>query len=165
MRFHFIKITTAFSTIYFLFTGCFLFETTTVSQAEIKKSSTWNEEDQPPTFEVCKDLEDSAQWECFQSEVSQRIQTYFEENPLIAEQAVEEEIMLTLLVNKEGQMILDEISSSNSLKSNIVQLEDILYEAIRTLPEALPAIKTNVGEAVASQFQLPIMIQAVPPAE
>lgn len=165
MRLYNTNLTVAFSVINLLFTGCFLMENTTVSQAEIKKSSSWNEADQPPTFETCKDLEETAQWACFEADVSQRIQAYFEENPLIAEQAVEEEIMLTLLVNKEGQITLDEVSSSNALKSNIVQLEEILYSAIQTLPEALPAIKTNVGEVVASQFQLPLMIQAVPPAE
>lgn len=159
------NLTFAFSALYFLVSGCFLFENTTVSPAEIKKSSTWNEADQPPTFEECKDLEEAIQWNCFESEVSQSIQAYFENNPLIAEQAVEEEIMLTLVVNKEGQIMLDEVTSSNALKSNIAGLEDILSNAIQTLPVALPAIKTNVGEAVASQFQLPILIQAVSPAE
>jgi len=165
MRFFNINLTVIFSASYFLVSGCFFFEDTTVSQAEIQKSSSWNEADQPPTFDFCDKTDTAAQWDCFEAEVTQNMQYYFETNPLVAAHSLMEEITLTLVVTKEGQIVLDEVALSNTLRDNIPALEDELYNAIDQLPRALPAIKTNVGETVDTQFQLPLLIQATPPAE
>jgi len=157
-----INLTASFSVFYLLATGCFFFEDTKVSQAEIKKSSSWNEADQPPSFEPCADLDTEAQWTCFESEVSGAMRLYFENNPLTSQQSLEEEINISLIVNKEGHFTLEEALISNVLRNNIDGLEDALYDAVASLPKALPAIKTNVGEPVEIKFQLPLLIQAAP---
>ena len=49
------------------------------------------------------------------------------------------------------------------IKNGYLKLENIFSEAIYQLPQAKPAIKSNVGALVATQFQLPVVISAQQP--
>ena len=68
-------------------------------------------------------------------------------------------------IDKEGVFSLEESNASAFLLDNVEGLENEISNAIAMIPPALPAIKTNVGEQVATKLQLPIMIQASPMEE
>ena len=68
-------------------------------------------------------------------------------------------------IDKEGVFYLEESNLSTFLLENVEGLENEIFNAVTMIPPALPAIKTNVGERVATKFQLPIMIQASPVGE
>ena len=154
-----------FSLLYLSVSGCFFFEETKVSLAEIKKSSSWNSSDQPPSYEQCEGMDVDAQKVCFESQLNTIFTSYFENNPLLSNQPLEEEIVLTLKIDKEGVFYLEESNLSSFLLENVEGLENEIFNAVTMIPPALPAIKTNVGERVATKFQLPIMIQASPVGE
>ena len=154
-----------FSLLYLSVSGCFFFEETKVSLAEIKKSSSWNSSDQPPSYEQCEGMNVDDQKVCFESQLNNVFTSYFENNPLSSNQPLEEEIILTLKIDKEGVFFLEESNASAFLLENVEGLENEISNAIAMIPPALPAIKTNVGEQVATKLQLPIMIQASPMKE
>ena len=146
--------------LYLSVSSCFFFEETNVSPAEIKKSSSWNSSDQPPSYEQCEGMDVDAQKACFESQLSTVFFNYFENNPLSTNQPLEEEIILTLKIDKDGVFSLEQSNASDFLLDNIEGLENEIFSAVAMIPPALPAIKTNVGERVATKLQLPIMIQA-----
>ena len=151
--------------LYLLVSGCFFFEDTKVSISEINKSSSWDSSDQPPSYEQCEGMDVDAQKVCFESQLNTVFTSYFENNPLLANQPLEEEILITLKIDKEGVFYLEESNVSTFLLENVEGLENEIFNAVTMIPSALPAVKTNVGERVATKFQLPIMIKASPMGE
>ena len=142
--------------------SCELFESTTVSSKEIKKASSWSKKDQAPSYPECESLEKDEQLECFQNIISERLMTAIFDANLVASTPLEENIVLTLKVDKKGAFSLVEAEIPNSVSDALPYLESTLNDAVANLPEALPATKTNVGVYVDAQFTLPILIRAQP---
>ena len=59
---------------------------------------------------------------------------------------------MTLKVDTIGKFSLDDLSALGKLNSTS---KDIIKNAVENIPNALPAIKTNVGEFVEVTFNLP----------
>ena len=144
----------------FLLSSCELFESTTVSSKEIKKASSWTTKDQPPTYPECESLEKSEQLSCFQSIISDRLRTSISDANLVASNPLEENVILTLKVDKKGVFSLLDIEIPNSIIEALPDIKFTLESAVASLPKALPATKTNVGVYVDAQFDLPIKIRA-----
>tara|TARA_B100000886_G_scaffold332136_1_gene284478 strand:+ start:874 stop:1368 length:495 start_codon:yes stop_codon:yes gene_type:complete len=145
-----------------LFNSCELFESTTVPSKEIKKASSWTTKDQPPTYPECESLEMSDEMSCFQSIISDRLTTSIFEANLVASTPLEENVILTLKVDKKGVFSLLEVEIPNILLEALPDMKFTLESAVASLPQALPATKTNVGVYVDAQFDLPIQIRAQP---
>jgi hypothetical protein len=142
------------------FTACHLFESTKVSNQEIAKASKWSANDIGPSFNACDGLEGSEATTCFKNTISTSISEYLFDNLSVANQTTEEELFLLLRVDEEGFISLDKVDLSNALRDAIPDLEQILTDAILQLPQAIPAIKSNVGTYVSTEFQLPVRIIA-----
>ena len=144
---------------FILFNGCHLFESTKVSNSEIKAASTWSEEDQMPSFPECDVIDiDADKKICFETIISNTIRDYLEQNPWQSNEIFDEEINLTLHIDKEGYFSLYKLEHSNVINNAIPNLEQTLQIAVSQLPKAEPAVKTNVGTFVASTIKLPIII-------
>tara|TARA_B100000963_G_scaffold361927_1_gene400951 strand:+ start:8824 stop:9306 length:483 start_codon:yes stop_codon:yes gene_type:complete len=141
--------------------GCHLFESTKVSSKEIKAASTWSEKDQSPTFSECESIDDAENKKiCFESTISNSILDFIDQNPLESSESISEEISVVIIIDKEGYFSLDEIERSRKMDNAIPNLEEQLLSAINMIPQAEPAIKTNVGTFVSTKIVLPIMIVA-----
>jgi hypothetical protein len=81
---------------------------------------------------------------------------------MVASTPLDENVVLTLKVDKTGAFSLMEAEIPNSVLEALPYLESTLNEAVVNLPQALPATKTNVGVYVDTQFTLPIQIRAQP---
>ena len=92
--------------------------------------------------------------------ISNTIMDYIAENPWESSEYLNEEIFLNLLIDKEGYFSLQEIERSNAIIEAIPNMEESLQIAVSQIPQAQPAIKTNVGTFVATSLKLPIMISA-----
>ena len=55
---------------------------------------------------------------------------------------------------------MEEFNGSNKIDDAIPSLKEQLEIAISLIPQAKPAIKTNVGTFVSTKLNLPIMITA-----
>lgn len=157
------SISTSLLSLLFLvsFLGCHLFEPTQVSKKEIEAASSWSEKDQAPTFPSCEDREDlDEKHACFESIISNSIKEYILQNPWESSEYLEEEISLQLRIDKEGYFSLEEVIRSNALNAAIPNLEEELELAVSLIPQANPAVKTNVGAFVSTELTLPILIIA-----
>lgn len=143
------------------FSGCHLFDSNKVSSKEIEAASAWSEKDQEPIFTDCEGFEKSIDIKnCFESMISNTIMDYIAENPWETTENIDEEIILNLHIDKEGYFSLDELERSNKISNAIPNLKESLEMAVSLIPQAQPAIKTNVGTFVSTTLKLPIMISA-----
>ena len=145
----------------FLLLGCHLFESTKVPSKEIKSASSWSEKDQGPNFSECDDFEnDQEKKDCFESIISNSILDYLDQNLLESSESISEEINIVLKIDKEGYFSLEEFNGSNKIDEVIPTLKEQLETAVSYIPQAQPAVKTNVGTFVTTRLSLPIMITA-----
>ena len=143
------------------FSGCHLFDSTKVTSKEIKAASTWSEKDQEPSFSDCDGFDQTIDKQnCFETMISNTIIDYIADNPWESSEYLDEEIILNLYIDKEGYFSLQEIEHSKEIVEAIPNMEESLQIAVSQIPQAQPAIKTNVGTFVATSLKLPIMISA-----
>lgn len=153
----------SFLAVLFLFLqSCEYFNTTTISPKQIKERSSWNDKDQPPSFPECDGLESQEQMDCFKNIVSQTISDILYQFNFTATSQLDEEVILKLEVDTEGYFSLLEVEDETDVLSQIETLYSSIDEAVSALPQALPAVKTNVGIKVKTSFKLPVRIIASP---
>lgn len=145
-----------------LMVSCEYFETTTHTPQQIKKASAWSDADQVPSFEGCQDLESSEQFDCFKNTLRTSLEEGLYAEPLVSNQEIDREIILTLLVDTDGAIRLTDTEGASGVFDAVVDLENILTNAVAQLPLALPATKTNVGVKVKTSIKVPIRIIATP---
>ena len=144
-----------------LLSGCHLFESTKVPSKEIKTASSWSEKDQGPNFNECDDFEsDQEKKDCFESIISNSILDYLDQNLLESSESISEEINIILKIDKEGYFSLEEYNGSSKIDQAIPSLKEQLEIAVSLIPQAQPAVKTNVGTFVSTKLNLPIVITA-----
>tara|TARA_B100001173_G_C15712611_1_gene430911 strand:+ start:104 stop:601 length:498 start_codon:yes stop_codon:yes gene_type:complete len=147
----------------FLLIGCHFFESTKVSSQEIETASKWSSNDIGPSFDACDNLEGEELSNCFKDIISSTLIEYFTSSILESNSSIEEELTLVIKIDQEGNISFGDLDFSNNLIDAIPDIENIFSEAIYQLPQAKPAIKSNVGAFVATQFQLPVVISAQQP--
>lgn len=158
------KTVLLFQSIFFisLLTGCEYFSTSTHTPQQIKKASTWSEEDQGPSFSSCQDLSSDEQFSCFKDTITQSVNDALYAQELISTAALNEEVVLVILIDSEGNITLDSVEDDAEALNAIPGLYDVLSDAILSLPQAVPSTKTNVGVSVAASIELPIQVVASP---
>lgn len=135
---------------------------TRVPASEIKKATQWSQKDQFPSFPDCQGTTGDELVACFSTIVSEHIEGYLMNQSLIASAPINTTIELLLGVDKEGVINLKSFDDPDAIAQMISSFDALLLEAVASLPQALPAIKTNVGTAVAVELTLPINIVAQP---
>ena len=75
---------------------------------------------------------------------------HINENPWVASENIDEEVVLNLLIDKEGLITLESVDASNNILDAIPDLENSLITAVNLLPQAQAeaGVKTNVGALV-----------------
>lgn len=118
----------------------------------------FNTVDAYPLFPECKDIPSREKQKiCFQIKMSEHIQMLLKNNILSTATPNNDTLMVLLKVLQTGRI---EIISVKSLSKNIVYehfIDSILQQNANQIPALQPAIKR--GMTVATQFELPIIIQ------
>ena len=136
-----------------LLSSCNFFDYS-VPDKEIIKSSSWNSNDQPPSYPECESLDLNEQKKCFIEAIEKKLISYFNDSNIKLQTT---EYILKVNIDALGSFSILNISSEDSIsKGTIKQLNN----AFNNLPKALPAVKTNVGEYVSVVFDLPIKLLA-----
>ena len=162
---HFMKYVLNIFSLIFIFyflNACSFFNTETISSQQIINKSKWLKSDQFPSFPECEDLELNEQKECFESNINFLVMDYINSKSLKAIDSINGKVTLVIKIDKEGVFSISEIIDKGNIIRIIPDLNLTLEEAINTLPNALPAVKTNVGIYVSTKMQLPIQIKAFP---
>ena len=157
-----LKLLIKFFLFYILIAGCENFSTKTYTPQQIKKASQWSDKDQMPTFETCSSLEIKEQFDCFKDEIANSVYNSLSYENLISNQEIDEEIILNMVIDEQGNIPLDNVENGSLVYEAIPSLSEIINTTISSLPKALPATKTNVGIYVKSKIKLPIRITASP---
>ena len=123
-----------------------------VSNSDIQSASAWNINDQPPTFPQCENLKNNEHLDCFKNIIEIEINSFLNNKVFPADTS---EFILTLKIDTVGKFSLDKLSPSEKLNSESI---DMIKNAIENIPDALPAIKTNIGEFVEVTFNLPFKL-------
>ena len=120
--------------------------------SEIESASSWSVNDQPPSFPECENLKNNQHLDCFRNIIEIEINNFLSDKvfPLDSNQYI-----LTLKIDTIGKFSLDKLNPSNELDNTSVNL---IKSAVDNIPNALPAIKTNVGEFVEVTFNLPFKL-------
>ena len=120
-----------------------------VPDSEIESASSWSINDQPPSFPECENLKNNQHLDCFRNIIEIEINNFLNNKvfPLDSN-----EYILTLKIDTIGKFSLDKLNPSNKLDNTSINL---IKSAVENIPNALPAIKTNVGEFVEVTFNLP----------
>ncbi len=147
----------------FSFFSCKEFETKKLSSSEIAaeeiKHIDWKNLDTYPSLSICEDQSSkSANKQCFENEVSKHIFEILAHQEVNLKDSIREEVVLNIVISKEGKPFIDHISISDSLKNQIPELENWLKNAVADLPEIHPAEKRGIP--VSSNFKLPLVIQS-----
>ena len=157
-----LKLLLNFCLFSFLITSCENFSTKTYTPQQIKNASQWSDKDQMPTFETCSSLEIKEQFDCFKDEIANSIYNSLSYEDLTSNQEIDEEIILNMIIDEEGNIALDNVENGSTVYDAIPTLSEMINTTISSLPKALPATKTNVGIYVKSKIKLPIRITASP---
>lgn len=123
-----------------------------VPKSEIESASSWTTNDQPPSFPECENLNIDEQLRCFRNKIETEMNSYLNNRVFPIDTT---KYMLTLKIDINGNFSLDKLLPNNKLDQQSVLL---IHEAVKQLPNAMPAIKTNVGEFVEVKFNLPFKL-------
>ena len=156
LRFHFYLVS-----LVIVFISCDAFNTK-VPSSEIKKATQWSSKDQYPSFPECEGMRGDELITCFSTVVSENIEAYLSAQELQASAPIETTIEVKLMVDKTGMITLDSFDDPDGIASLVTDFETFLNEAVVELPQAQPALKTNVGTTVNVALKLPITIVAQP---
>ena len=159
---NFITRITSICILFFVVQGCEYFNTTTITSKQIKDQSLWNDKDQAPSFDDCNDLEGEDNLTCFKETISDNISYALSQYDFITSEPLDREVVFVIEIDLEGYFSLVNVEDEYDVISKIDSLYTEFESIVASLPQALPAIKTNVGIKVKTKLKLPIRIIASP---
>ena len=113
--------------------------------------------DLSPSFSVCASIIDKTKKsDCFRNTIHKKIGEELQKHTLTSQDSIDETVFVDLLINVEGKIILQEVSSSENIKKQLPALDSILKLSVDNLPIIFPAIKQRFP--VATKYRLPIRI-------
>jgi hypothetical protein len=148
----------------FSFFGCELIDTKKVSNEKIVLASNWSTNDQPPSFNKCDVLlELDEQKKCFEQTLLNLIHSNLSKLKFESLKSFNSEVILVIKIDEDGIFSPVKLEDKDKAFVKIEGLENQIIDIINNLPNALPAIKTNVGSYVNVKFSIPIKINANKP--
>lgn len=153
----------AFLLLFTLVVSCDYFDAKKINSEAILeeelKTFNWNTIDIYPAFGTCKtEATKEVLKQCFENTLSNHISEALEEETIIVNHDINDTIILEFLISEIGDIKLNKIVASETIKKAIPNLEGILINSLSNLPKLLPAIKRN--QPVKTAFTLPIKINA-----
>jgi NAD-specific glutamate dehydrogenase len=110
-----------------------------------------------PTFDACKSFIDKEKkTDCFRNTIHQHISKNLAENKIEVKNPVKEIVNVVVLINNEGNVSIQKITTSGILKTEIPTIDSLITASLQNLPRLSPATKRGIP--VATQYQIPIQI-------
>ncbi len=129
-----------------------------------KKDNTYEQEiidfttvDTSPSFEACKELFDVDKTSCFRSTIQRILTKSLQEYSLTSEVQLDETVMLTLLINTQGNIKVTAIEKRKELDIRVPDLTTAIENSVANLPVIFPATKRGIPVQV--QYKLPITLK------
>ncbi|MDX8554367.1 hypothetical protein MK851_12125 [Tenacibaculum sp. 1B UA] len=113
--------------------------------------------DESPSFSKCKNLLKEDRVSCFRDEIHKRVTASLKEYNFVTKNSLDEEVLIDILINKEGKFVLGKVTTSDVVINQLPELDSIIKLAIEKLPIISPATKRGIP--VVTKYQLPIKIK------
>lgn len=113
--------------------------------------------DESPSFSKCKNLLKEDRVNCFREEIHKRVTTSLQQYNFVTKNNLNEEVLIDILINKEGKFVLTEVTTSDIVINQLPELDSIIKLAIEKLPRINPATKRGIP--VVTKYQLPIKVK------
>ena len=121
----------------------------------------WNSTDEYPSIKLCNDLKETALIrKCFQAFLSNQIFIKLTKKEILINKSIDDTVIISLLINNKGKISINNESIPKNVSDNIPDFQNIIRIIIDSLPNVLPATKTNLGVSVNSKFELPIILKS-----
>ena len=110
-----------------------------------------------PSFKACDSLIDKTKKaDCFRNTIHQKIGAELQKHSLIIKDSIDEVVFVDILISSKGEVIFQEITSTENLKQQLPQLDSLLQQSVQKLTNIYPAIKRGIP--VTTKYRLPIRI-------
>lgn len=117
----------------------------------------WNEVDEYPTFSSCDNSTTKEQLrQCFETALTSYITSQLSNETIIVTEDVNDTVVITFQISENGKLNVLEIKSSDLIKTQIPEIDTLLINSLKGLPQIFPAIKR--GQHVKTEFKLPVVI-------
>ena len=119
----------------------------------------FNSVDAFPLFPECEDIPSRQKQQiCFQLTMAEHIYAELKKQNFKVEENVIDTVLVSLKINSKGKTEVTNISSNNTTRKVLPQLDSIVKASIKNLPKLKPAIKRNIP--VTTAFTLPIILKS-----
>lgn len=144
-------------------TSCEYFETRKVTSEEILSEETrelnWQEVDQYPAFEECREvLESEAAKSCFGNKVASYFYARLEAKQPVVTETLNDTLYLYLKISEKGIPTIDSMEVDSLIVAQLPEIRSWLVQSVDSLPTIYPATKRGIP--VVTTFKMPIVIQA-----
>ncbi|KAA1244057.1 hypothetical protein [Aquimarina sp. RZ0] len=117
-----------------------------------------NEVGEPPLFTSCENMSQEKLQECFNSIIIDHIGSFITEKTILVKENISDTIWLSLLIDKKGDIILEDFQIPEYLKKQVPDFKDLIDKGINTLPALKPAHKR--GYPTNAKYRLPIILRS-----
>ena len=113
-----------------------------------------------PIFTDCENYaENDDQKKCFEASLTQKLSALLNKNKLKVKERVNDTAQIDLLIDNTGRARVVEITSGESINTNLPQLDSLIRESIAQLPTIKPAVKRGIF--VKSQYRVSVIVKTL----
>ena len=113
-----------------------------------------------PIFTDCENYaENDDQKKCFEASLTQKLSALLNKNKLKVKERVNDTAQIDLLIDNTGRARVVEITSGESINTNLPQLDSLIRESIAQLPTVKPAVKRGIF--VKSQYRVSVIVKTL----
>ena len=125
---------------------------------EMNEKLIWTSNDEYPTVIECENVvETKDRLNCFYEYLYDYLSNNLKNNQAVKNIEFNDSIMIKIIVDKNGNVYPSEIRYKNP-EYNSEKINSIIYEILDSMPKVIPAVKTDYGVKVISQFDLPLIL-------
>ena len=114
--------------------------------------------DTSPSFKECDSIIDKHQKSnCFRTTIHQKIGAELQKHQFIIRDSISEIVFVDLLINSKGKIVIEAMASSEEIRIQLPELDNVLRISVDKIPNVYAAIKRGIP--VTTKYRLPIKIQ------
>ncbi len=126
---------------------------------EMREKLIWTANDEYPTVIECENVVDTEdRLNCFYEYLYEYLSNNLKNRDDVKNLEFNDSIMIKIIVDKNGKVYPSEIRFKNPEYYN-EKINSIIYELLDSMPTVVPAVKTDYGVKVKSQFDLPLILK------
>lgn len=127
-------------------------------ETEKVEKLTWSSSDEYPTVPKCENFVDAKKrFNCLHDYLNNYLINNLKNNSQINDLKFNDSLKIRILVDKKGKIYPEAIDFKNSGNNN-EKIKSIIYGLLDSIPNIIPAVKTDYGIKVKSKFILPIIL-------